>query len=121
MRYYPKIIIGVILAIIGSVLAFFKGLTPDALLDYALIVLGVALIGVYCIVSWEEFRSIFGKDASLVLFVPPLLTFGILSIYLSQTSKWLVPPHDTVLIGLGIALIAIPLVLLGMSLKNELA
>lgn len=111
-----KVIIGLALAIIGSGLAFFMAVTPDRITDYLGLAFGVLLILGYCFLSWDWFTDFFGKDASIVMFTPPLVTFGILSVYLSLTKPWLESPG--VLLAFGIIIIVIPIALLVYFLRD---
>jgi len=110
--------VGVVLAIIGVALIFLRSVTPDRLVDYVWIAGGIALVLIYCVISWDWFKSFFGKDASMALVTPPLLTFGVLAVYSALTATWLVSPHDMVMLGLGAALIVVPLVLLFRAVKR---
>lgn len=117
MEESVKTLVGVVLGVIGTGLVLFGAITPDELIDYAQIVIGITLVGGYCVISWDWFKSFFGRDPSTALLMPPLVTFGVLAIYVSLTSPWLVPPHDKIMLGLGGALVVVPLVLLFKALK----
>lgn len=106
------------LAIIGVILMFHYSKTPDTLLDWVWIAVGATLVATYCVISWGQLKGLFGKDASIVLPTPPLLTFGILAVHCALTASWFVPPHDKVMLGIGAAFIVISLVLLFKALKR---
>lgn len=118
LKEFKRIIIGAVIAVIGTCLAFYYAITPESPLDWTWIIVGIALLAGYCVISWEWVKVRFGKDASTVLLTPPLVTFGILSIYVSVFTIYFVPPHDKVFLGLGAALIVVPLALLGKALKK---
>lgn len=113
-----KAIIGIVVGIIGGGLVFFKAITPDTITEWVLIVVGIALIGGYCFISWKWFKKRFGKDATFGLLTPPLITFGVLAVYISLTTNYIPTPHDKVFLGLGVALVIIPLVLLVRALQR---
>lgn len=118
--------IGVAIAVVGAALLSIKGMALSikgialsGILDFALIGIGGFLVAIYCAISWDWFKSVFGNDASEVLFAPPLFTFGVVALYYGATANWLYPPHDIVLIALGVAVIIAPGLLLGKALKNK--
>ncbi len=119
-RSYIKIIIAVIVAILGTALVFFKAFTPDTIMHYIWIGVGLVLIFGYSFFSWSWFEDYFGKDASVALFLPPLVTFGVLLIVVSATDPWINPPHDMVMIVLGAALIVIPIFFLRKFIMRKL-
>lgn len=110
MENSMKVNIGLILGIVGSGIAFLSAMSPEDMIDYIGIVAGVAMIGGYAFMSWDWFESYFGRDASIALFVPPLVIFGALAIGFSLIAPWLAPPHDKVVLGVGIGLVVVPLV-----------
>lgn len=116
LKKSQRLLIGLALGIVGSGLAFFMAVTPDRIIDYLGVAFGIFLVLVYVFLSWDWFRDYFGKDASIVLFSPPLLTFGILSVYLSLTKVWLATPE--ILLAAGIILIIIPILILVYFLRD---
>lgn len=95
------------LSIIGTGLLFIEAITPDKVIDFVLMGIGAALVGIYCMISWDWFNNSFGKNANEVLFSPPLLTFGVLAIYYGLIQDWLAPPHDKIFSGIGLAFVLI--------------
>ncbi len=98
---------------LGTGLTVLKAFSPTGSMDYLWIALGIGLIAVYCFLTWDWFEEKFGKDASIALFLIPLVTFGAVMIVIALFSLGnIVPPHDKVMIGLGAVLIAVPIYLL---------
>ncbi len=108
-----KVIIGIILAIIGTgVTAINAFSTPISLVEALIMTLGIGLIVVYCFLTWDWFKAKFGKDASIALFLIPLITFGAVTIIMNVFLGGMKPPHDKIQIVLGVILIVVPLFLL---------
>lgn len=107
-----KVNIGIILAILGTGVTTLKAFSPRGLFDYLLIALGIGLIVVYCFLTWDWFQAKFGKDASIALFLIPLVTFGAVSIFITISSEGVAPPHDKIMLVLGVILIVVPVFLL---------
>lgn len=113
-----KVNIGIVLAIVGSALTALNAFAPAGIIDYLLIALGVGLIVVYCFLTWDWFEAKFGNNASFALFFIPLLIFGLVTVIFALFSAPnVIPgPHDKVMLGLGAALIVVPIFLLWQSL-----
>ncbi|KXB06355.1 hypothetical protein AKJ53_00615 [candidate division MSBL1 archaeon SCGC-AAA382F02] len=114
-----KVSSGIAFAVVGTGLLFLNSISPHKIIHFALMGAGLFLISVYCAISWDWFKDTFGDRASETLFVPALLTFGVLSGYYGITASWLVPPHDKVMLGLGIGIIAVSAFFLQQALKNK--
>lgn len=114
-----KVSSGIAFAVVGTGLLFFNAISPHKIMDFVLIGVGLSLIAAYCAISWDWFKDTFGNRANETLFVPALLTFGVLSGYYGITASWLVPPHDKVMLGLGIGIIAVSAFFLQQALQNK--
>ncbi len=107
-----KLNIGIILAIVGTGLTILKAFDPTNTIDYVYIVVGIGLIVVYCFLTWDWYERVFGIDASIALFTIPLITTGAVTIVIALFTQGIAPPHDKVMLGLGAALVIVPIGLL---------
>lgn len=118
-----KVYLGIILAIAGPVLVFLgaqRVMNLGGFLGYLAMVLGVALVGAYCFLTWDGYQEIFGEDAAIALFALPLATFGVLMVFLSVNTTWMVPPHDKIFLAFGVALVVIPIAFLVNYLREDI-
>ena len=103
-----KLIIGFILGAVGSFLTVFYSFAYAWWLDLILIVVGLVMVFGYCYLTWDWFEVNFGEDGRIAIFLVPLIVFGATMVYLSLTSTSIVPPHDTVMALLGVAMMVGP-------------